>query len=192
MPEAVDLFMTSVGDMYGRHRISAPKPPRPSVEKFYDHIQRTGIFQVAEVDGRLGALCHAVVRDSQWFLSGFWALPDLQGKAIGRPLLRRVWDEGARAGARVFFTWSSVDMQAMATYMKMGMLPGYQILTFAGEYRNPIDVPEGYETAPLELSTAAAIDEQVRGTRREIDHRFSLEEFKAEGRQLLRGGRAVG
>jgi GNAT superfamily N-acetyltransferase len=192
MPEAVELFLTTVADMYKRHNINTPLPPRPLVEKFYDHIRRTGIFQIAEVDRRIGAICHAIVRDSQWFLSGFWTLPSWQGRAIGRPLLQRVWDAGAQAGARIFFTWSSVDMQAMATYLKMGMLPGYQILIFAGTYQNPDDVPEGYETEPLDISTAMEIDEQVRGTRREIDHRFSMEEFKAEGRQVMRGGRAVG
>lgn len=192
MPEAVELFLTTVADLYERHGIQTPLPPRPLVEKFYEHIRRTGIFQVAEVEGRLATICHAVVRDAQWFLSGFWTLPAFQGRKLGRPLLRRVWDEGARAGAGIFFTWSSVDVQAMATYMKMGMLPGYQILTFAGEYRNRVDVPGGDEAQPLELQTAAAIDEQIRGTRREVDHRFSLEEFKAEGRQVVRDGRAVG
>jgi len=192
MPEAVELFLLTVADLYERHHITTPLPPRPLVEKFYEHIRRTGIFQVAEVDGRIGTICHAVVRDSQWFLSGFWTLPSLQGRAIGRPLLERVRDEGERAGAETFFTWSSVDVQAMATYMKMGMLPGYQILTFAGEYRNRLEVPKDYETEPLELRTATDIDEQIRGTGRDIDHRFSLSEFKAEGRQLTRRGRAVG
>lgn len=192
LQDAVELFLVTVEDLYRRHSINLPAPPRPMVEKFYAHIYRTGIFQVAEVDGRLGAICHAVVRDSQWFLSGFWTLPSLQGRKIGRPLLERVWREGEQAGAKIFFTWSSVDTQAMATYLKMGMLPGYQILNFAGAYRNPFDVPGDYQSEPLEIQNALAIDGQVRGTRREIDHRFSLEEFKAEGRQVVRDGRAVG
>jgi GNAT superfamily N-acetyltransferase len=192
LPEAVELFLVTVTDMYERHSIHLPAPPRPLVEKFYAHIYRTGIFQVAEVDGRLGAISHAIVRDSQWFLSGFWTLPSLQGKRIGRPLLERVWQEGARAGAKTFFTWSSVDVQAMATYMKMGMLPGYQILNFAGAHQNLVDISGGYESEPLEIQNAMEIDAQVRGARRENDHRFSLEEFKAEGRQVVRNGRAVG
>jgi len=192
LPEAVELFLVTVEEMYERHSIHLPAPPRPLVEKFYAHIYRTGIFQVAEVEGRLGTICHAVVRDSQWFLSGFWTIPSLQGRKIGRPLLERVWQEGARAGAKTFFTWSSVDVQAMAAYMKMGMLPGYQILNFAGEYRDPIDVPGGYESELLEIQNALAIDAQVRGTRRDTDHRFSLEEFKADGRQVVREGRAIG
>ena len=133
MHEAVEIFLTSMTDMYRRHNIAKPQPPRPLVEKVYDYIRRTGIFHVAEVDGKLGAICHAIVRDNLWFLSGFWTLPSLQGKKIGRTLLERVWQRGARMGAEIFYTWSSLDIQAMAAYMKMGMLPGYQILTFTGE-----------------------------------------------------------
>ncbi|MDQ3819689.1 MAG: hypothetical protein M3362_18710, partial [Acidobacteriota bacterium] len=94
MAEVVEIFLVSVADMYERHNIAQPAPPRPVVEKFYDHIRRTGIFQVAEVGGKLAAICHAVVRDELWFLSGFWALPRSQGHGLGRTLLGRVWDEG--------------------------------------------------------------------------------------------------
>jgi ribosomal protein S18 acetylase RimI-like enzyme len=192
MPEAVELFLTTLGDLGKRWNLNWPLPPREYVEIIYDYIRRTGIFLVAEVDGRLGAICHAVVRDRLWFLSGFWTLPHLQGQKIGGTLLRLVWDEGARAGAEVFFTWSSIDLQAMATYMKMGMLPGYQALTFTGQ---PSELPgkrSGYQTQPLELQAALAIDEQIRETRREVDHRFWISELKSEGRQLLRRGRIVG
>ena len=192
IPETVELFLTSMTDMYRRHNIAKPQPPRALVEKVYDYIRRTGIFHVAEVDGKLVAICHAIVRDNLWFLSGFWTLPSLQGQGIGRPLLERVWDEGSRAGARVFFTWSSTDIQAIAIYMKMGMLPGYQILNFIGAFHNANDDMMGYETQPLDIQTAMSIDEQMRGTRRECDHQFSISEFEAEGRQLVRDGRAVG
>jgi hypothetical protein len=192
IPEAAELFLRTVADLYQRHNIASPPPPRVLVEKYYDHIRRTGIFRVAEVDGGLAAICHAFVRDALWFLSAFWTRPEMQGQKIGSPLLRQVWDEGVQAGAQKFFTWSSIDLQAMATYMKFGMLPGYQTLTFAGRIN---DLPEkrgGYEAQPLDISTATQIDEQIRETRREMDHRFWLSEMKAEGRQLSRGGRIVG
>lgn len=192
MPEAVEIFLASVADMYRRHNITQPAPPRPLVEKFYDHIRRTGIFHVAEVDGKLAAICHAIVRDQLWFLSGFWTIPSLQGQGLGRTLLERVWDEGLRAGAKIFFTWSSIDVRAMATYMKFGMLPGYQILNFVGAFQSSGEGLSGYETQPLDIEIAMSIDEQVRGTRRESDHQFSISEFKAEGRQVLHDGRAVG
>ena len=87
-------------------RTGRSEPPRAPVEKYYDHIRRTGIFRVAEVDGRLAAICHAVVRDALWFLSAFWTLPQLQGQKIGSPLLRQVWDQGTQAGAQKFLDWT--------------------------------------------------------------------------------------
>lgn len=192
MPEAVELFLTTVADLQKRWNLNWPLPPREYIETTYEHVRRTGIFLVAEVDGKLGAICHAIVRDHIWFLSGFWTLPHLQGQKIGRQLLKLVWDEGARVGSSIFFTWSSIDLQAMASYMKMGMMPGYQLLNFIGEARCPKEKRPDYETQPLDLTAAMMIDEQIRGTRRETDHQFWLSEMKSEGRQLVRSGRTVG
>jgi GNAT superfamily N-acetyltransferase len=192
MPEAVELFLATVADLNRRWNLDWPLPPRQYVEKIYEYVRRTGIFQVAEVDGRIGAICHAIVRDHLWFLSGFWTQPRLQGQKIGRPLLKRVWDEGARRGATLFFTWSSIDLQAIASYMKMGMLPGYQLLNFTGAPRCSDETHSGYETQPLDLEAALLIDKRIRETEREVDHHFWLSEMKAEGRQLVRAGRVVG
>ncbi|HEV2706595.1 MAG TPA: GNAT family N-acetyltransferase, partial [Pyrinomonadaceae bacterium] len=126
IPQTASVFLEAVADLYARHGAAgAALPERSFIEQMYEHIRRTGIFRVAESEGRIVAVCHAVVRDSIWFLSGFWALPELQRQKIGMPMLREVWEAGAAAGARTFFTWSSVDTTAMAAYMKMGMLPGY-------------------------------------------------------------------
>jgi GNAT superfamily N-acetyltransferase len=193
IPETVDVFFTALADMYARNGMSLPLPDRQATEIGYSHILRTGIFQVAEVDGRIGAICCAVVRDHLWFLSGFWSLPHLQRQRIGGALLERVLAEGRDAGASTFFTWSSIDLTAMAVYMKNGMLPGYQILTFAGTPRDDLtEEHAGYQVQPLEIATAMQLDEQVRATRREMDHRFWLSEGGYRGRQVLRDGRVVG
>lgn len=193
LAETVDIFLTAVADMYERHGIGAALPARATVEAGYAHIFETGIFHVAEVGGRLAAICNAVVRDRLWFLSGFWMLPQFQRRGIGGALLKRVREEGARSGASTFFTWSSVDMTAMAGYMKQGMLPGYQILTFAGALGRELPREhEGYAVAPLELGSAAELDRQVRATGREIDHQFWLTKSGHEGRLLIRDGRTAG
>jgi hypothetical protein len=192
LPATVELFLTAVADMYARLGIRNPLPERGSIQTHYEHIFRTGIFEVAEIEGRLAAICHAVVRDELWFLSGFWALPELQGKRIGGPMLRRVRAEGAQQGARKFFTWSSPDLTAMASYMRAGMLPGYQLLTFSGSPDKLPEPPAGYEVAELSLSTATRLDEQARETTREIDHRFWQTESGHEGRQVSRRGEVVG
>lgn len=190
--ETAEIFTVAVTDMYARHGINASTPERALIETGYRHIYETGIFYVAEVDGRIAAICNGVVRGALWFLSGFWMLPQFQRQRIGGTLLKRVMDEGARAGANIFFTWSSVDQTAMASYMKQGMLPGYQILTFAGALSERQEQRAEYEVQPLDISYAVALDERVRAAGREIDHKFWLTKSGHEGRQLMREGRATG
>jgi GNAT superfamily N-acetyltransferase len=192
LAETAEVFLTAVTDMYARHGILQPPPPRETIETGYRHIFETGIFYVAEVDGRIAAICNGVVRGSLWFLSGFWMLPQFQRQGIGGALLKIVQDEGARAGANTFFTWSSVDQTAMASYMKRGMLPGYQILTFAGSLLDAEEQRDRYEVEPLDISYAIALDERVRATGREADHRFWLKQSGHQGRQLRRNGQPVG
>jgi GNAT superfamily N-acetyltransferase len=190
--ETAEVFLVAVTDMYARHGILQPPPRTETIETGYRHIFETGIFYVAEVDGRIAAICHAVVRESLWFLSGFWMLPQFQRQGIGGALLKIVQDEGARAGASTFFTWSSVDQTAMASYMRRGMLPGYQILTFAGALNERQEQRDGYEVQPLDISNAVALDRRVRATGREVDHKFWLTKSGHQGRQIMLDGRAVG
>ena len=190
--ETAEIFLIACADMYARHNINAATPEHAVVEQGYRHVFETGIFHVAEVDGRIAAVCHAIVRERLWFLSGFWMLPEFQRQRIGGALLKQVKDAGALAGADTFFTWSSVDQTAMAGYMKQGMLPGYQILTFAGAVRDLPSSGDEYEVQPLLLSNATALDKRVRAAEREVDHNYWLSQTGQEGRQLVRDGRPVG
>lgn len=192
---AVEVFMASVAEMAARTGAAGlPMPPREAVATSYRHILSTGIFHVTEVEGRVVAVCHAVVRDRLWFLSAFWALPETQRRKLGGPLLRRVMEEGERAGARKFFTWSSPDTTAMAAYMRSGMLPGYQILMFTGTPENLGEPNEEFDVQPLELAGAMWLDARVRETARPVDHRFWLSQESYAGRQVVRraGGRLAG
>lgn len=190
---ACDVFFASLRDVYARYNIDKPIAPRASVESAWLHVIKTGVFKLAQIDGRTAAVCHAVVRDRLWFLSGFWMLPEFQGRGVGGRLLREVWGEGGRRGADVFFVWSSIDRTAMASYLRMGMLPGHQILTFTGRAVPPPDAPpRGYGVEALARETAARLDAEVRATRREIDHDFWLANPLMRHRQVVRQGRAVG
>src|ERR1051325_1209012 len=106
--ETVGIFLTAVADMYRRHGINTPAPERSVIETYYRHTFETGIYYVAEVDGRLAAVCHAVVRDRLWFLSGFWMLPEFQRQKIGGRLLRPRPGVGGGAGGDHIFTPCSV------------------------------------------------------------------------------------
>lgn len=193
LPATLDLFLEAVADIFERHHLKLPLPPRPAVEVMYRHIFQTGIFRVAEEEGKLAAICHAIVRDKIWFLSGFWARPERQGQGVGGKLLREVWREGERQGAEKFFVWSSIDETAIASYLKMGMLPGYQLLTFSGKPRALPAAPENYTVEPLTLETACAIDREIRETGREVDHLFWHAQVEMTGRQVTRAdGRVIG
>ncbi len=187
---ALDLFVESLRDMITRSGGDASTIHREEWAQLYPHVFRTGIFRVAEEDGRLVAICNAIVRERTWFLSGFWARPGRQRSGVGGPLLREVWAEGERLGATTFFTWASIDPTAMASYMRRGMLPGSPILQFAGEPA-PVAVA-GIERAPLTVGAAAAIDRDVVGFTRDVDQRFWAAEPGRASRLLLRGGRTIG
>lgn len=187
---ALDLFVGTLRDMLARNAIDPGELPRDEWRFSYPHVFRTGIFRVAEDDGGLVAICHAIVRGPLWFLSGFWTRPDRQKGGIGGRLLREVWDEGRTRGASTFFTWSSIDITAMASYMRRGMLPGYQILSFVGE---PAPVAAiASDITPLTLEIASSLDRDVLGTARDIDHGFWLTEPGRVGRAVIQGGRAIG
>jgi GNAT superfamily N-acetyltransferase len=192
VPEMADLFLEAVSNMYARNNITAAVPPRPAVLLGYEHVRSTGIFHVAELEGQIVAIAGAVVRDHLWYLSAFWAQPHLQGRGIGMPLLRRVWDAGQQASATIFFTWSSVDNAAMASYMKLGMVPGYPILLFEGAPRKLSSVAPAYEVEALEKPHAMDLDQEIRGTRRPADRELWLDRLGLQGRQVLRDGEVVG
>lgn len=186
---ALDLFIASLRNMLARNGIDAGDLPRDEWRHGYPHVFRTGIFRVAEDDGELVAICHAIVRGPLWFLSGFWARSDRQRTGIGGQLLREVWDEGRTRGATTFFTWSSIDITAMASYLRRGMLPGYQILSFAGD---AAPIADRAEVTELTADITTAIDRVVIGNAREVDHEFWRSEPGRIGRAVLRDGRVIG
>jgi GNAT superfamily N-acetyltransferase len=191
VPEMVDLFLTAVTDMLKRHNVALAPPPRQAMLAGYEHVRATGIFRLAELENRIVAIAGAVVRDDLWYLSAFWARPDLQRKGIGMPLLRQVFEAGVQSGAKTFFTWSSVDITAMAAYMKLGMLPGYEVLVFEGSPQRLPAIGAGYEAVPLEKKVAMEMDRAVRGTRREVDHDLWARQM-LQGRQVLLNGNLAG
>jgi acetyltransferase (GNAT) family protein len=154
-------------------------------------VAETGIFRVAELDGRIVALACATMREAQWFLSGFWAAPDLRLQGIGGPLLREVFEEGRTRGAHSFYVWSSIDEAAIAAYMKLGMLPGTQLFTFTGEPRGLAAARNGLVAGEFEHREIVALERAVIGVPREVDDVYWREHGFA-ARAVRRGGELVG
>lgn len=189
IPALAALFLESLADLQRRNGMPSSLPSHGATAAEYRHILATGLFEVAEVDGKPAALACAVVRKRTWFLSGFWALPEVQRRGLGMPLLRKVRSAGEAAGATTFFTWSSIDRTAMAAYLKIGMLPGTQILVFEGTPSvRPVPV---YRDRRLEPGEAGPLDRDLRGAERPEDHAFWRQSGKG-GWAVERGGRAAG
>lgn len=192
MPACVEVYNQSLTDMQARHNFP-PSPGQPTGEMLalYEHILETGIFHVTEVDGQIAGIACAILRGPWWFLSGFWVRPGMQRSGLGGPLLRRVREAGRQAGANQFFVWSSADLPAMAAYLKLGMLPGCQILTFEGKALLPPEPPVGYALEPLDNAFAGQVDERILGAQRQCDHEF-WSRTGAEGFQVCSQGKLIG
>jgi GNAT superfamily N-acetyltransferase len=173
VPTAADVFLVSVAELARRHGLPAPVSyTRASVVPAYEHLLETGIFEVAELDGKIVGIAAAVVRDAIWFLAMFWVLPEYKLQGIGRPLLERVERLGHEQGASVRCVWSSIDFAAIASYLKLGMMPAGPIFTFAGPIKKPPAAHPEARLLPLAAVHASAIDRVVRGSARELDHAF--------------------
>jgi len=172
MPGILDVFAAAITDMFERHNLPPPGPTNPFRVAVHEHILSTGIFHVAQQGDRLVGYACAIVRGETWFLAGFWVRPALQNQHIGMTLLRRVWEKGREAGAKVWFVLASSDLPALSAYMKMGMLPGCQIMAFEGTPRTALAVPDAYGTEPLDIGQAKRLDATMRGAQRPEDHDF--------------------
>ena len=192
LPACVEVFQKSLSDMQTRHNFpSSPVAPASEVLALYQHILETGIFHLSEVEGQIAGIACAILREPLWFLSGFWVQPGMQGQGLGMPLLGSVWQAGQQAGMSKFFVWSSIDLPAMAAYLKLGMLPGYQILTFEGQLSLQPGLASGYTREPLQLDFANRVDESILGARRQIDHEF-WERKAIPGFQVRHLGEPIG
>lgn len=198
---ATDVYLFTLEDLKRRHGVEPMPTDRAMWLRGYEHIHKNGIFNVAEIDGKVVAVCNGILRDKLWFLSGFWVLPDYQGQGIGRRLIDKTWQDAKDAGAVDYFVWASVDLPAVGNYMRLGMLPGYQIFSLTApsktvaERLDKIDVNgllDGYRVEDLTAHLAGDIDQRVRGTRREVDHEEWLSDTARSGRAIFYGSSLVG
>jgi len=164
---------------------------RAAVVPAYEHLLESGIFELAELDGKIVGLAAAIVRGPIWFLAMFWVLPEFKLQGIGGPLLERVRRMGEAQGASIRCTWSSIDFGAVAMYLKHGMLPGGPIFTFAGPVLHAPSHEAGLRVSALDVSQASAIDHIVRGTPRAEDHAF-WQASNLPGFQVEIDGRTIG
>jgi GNAT superfamily N-acetyltransferase len=164
----------------------------PKWRPFMDHVARTAAeFWVAEGDGReLIGYARSVDRDGAFELTELFVRPGTQSAGLGTRLLERAFPLG-RGHLRIII--ATTDIRALSRYLRADVLPRFPVLSFSGPAREapPVD-GLAVESLDLERDMASvnAIDDDVLGHRREVDHRWYAEE--REGYRYLHDGSMVG
>ena len=158
----------------------------------------------ADAGGGLVAWGAAVQRGSWWFLSDLFVLAEAQGKGTGGELLRRCM-EAAEVATTFATVTDTLQPISNTLYARRGMLPREVLLGFAGApqtsdgllgpLREDSAPAGGLEPEPLvtaSVAELAALDGEVTGIERGVDHAFYLGEDGRRGWLYRRAGRPVG
>jgi ribosomal protein S18 acetylase RimI-like enzyme len=141
-------------------------------------------FLVAEVKKRLAGFCSYILRDHLWFLSYLVVSPEFQGTGIGRELFERALSEArGNETAKVVAAYTNAsNWPSVSLYTRNGIYPRMPVLKMEGSITNlcepskPVE-PLAGQVVSLSEETVSLIDDidlQIRGFRRDIDHRFWL------------------
>jgi GNAT superfamily N-acetyltransferase len=195
------IFRTAIDDLVRRHGQGGwPFDPHDDAEwarwrPLFEHLGATAdLGWGAESDGRLVGYARSIRRDDDRELTEFFVLPEAQGQGIGTRLLERAFP--ADADHRSIF--ASTDDAALSRYLRLGFVPSATVHLFQGPpAADPAPLPADVLVRPLsELSAdtrmdpLAAIDAQVLGFRRDVDHEWLGDQ--RTGWLLERGGAPVG
>ncbi len=180
LDEMANVFLEHVGGM------------RDEILSVYRHVLATGRFHVAEAGGELLAIAGATVRENLWYLNAFWARKARVGQHLGMPLLRALHETGRADGATVFYTWSSSNAAAMASYLKIGLLPGCTIYAFSGIPAAGLPPVDALRVAPLEAAVAERVERAAFGVYRPLEHAYHVDVSGLRACQLMRDDQALG
>jgi len=155
----------------------APAPERRSAARSLVWIERTlrfldtdaaGCWVAADDSGLLG-FATSVARERLWILSTFTVRPGMQGKGIGRELLARAGQHGARCDRALL--GSSDDQQALRRYHVAGFTL-YPQMQFDGVIdRSALPAVRGMrEGTADDLTWMDALDRDLRGGPHGPDH----------------------
>jgi GNAT superfamily N-acetyltransferase len=176
----LDVFFRSMEDLdERRRRVLQPRDPRP-LEAHLRHLQasdpRTCI--VADDHGSLAAFGVAMVREGQAFLSFLFVVPAWQGRGIGRAVTLACL-QAAGETLRVATCAEADQLVSTGLYASLGLAPREPIYLLRGtldEAALPL-LPPGVQAHLLDASgppdsAVGALDLEVLGYRRPLDHAF--------------------
>lgn len=213
----VDVFYVSLNDYVVRS--GQPPVPRnePTMTTFLAHLLQTDPDRAWLSEGRDGidGFAFAHVRDTMWFLSFLFVLPQSQGAGTGRELLLKCFPHdptraagdglgGSKAWPGVLGVCiDSIQPVSTALYARYGMVPRTPIYTLLGRPRARSlaalpstiervafdDLVDGPEAHRLLADRIAGIDREILGYERPADHRAWR---RADRRGTLYRERATG
>ncbi|MEO8463126.1 MAG: GNAT family N-acetyltransferase [Chloroflexota bacterium] len=193
-----DVWRTGLNDYLlplGQHEIPADNP---SLRQLHAHLLVTDPTRFWVVtrrdesgDDRVIAFAAATLRETVWFLSMLFVLPDAQRSGIGRSLLDAVLPAPGEAGV-LAVTTDSAQPVSNGLYAAHGMAPHLPMFNLVGRpWRQAALVPlpdgitaEAFDaSAPAERDRAledevAALDREVVGFAHPMDHGY----LRAAGR----------
>lgn len=156
---------------------AVPRPASPEELRrqrlLYEHLLRTGAAAVAIDRGELVGFGNAIVREDRWFLSQLFVRPDVQGGGAGAAVLDHLLARREARSARVRAVLSSDDPRALGLYLSRGMLPAGWSMVHMVRRVEPRAGPRPGTLSrllPEDQPGVDALDRQVRGWARTIDH----------------------
>lgn len=207
------LCLRSLRDLSRRQGLRPPTFPARGLLPFLRHALATDPdgFHVAIVRGKIVCYAITILRGKTHFLAQFFALPGMQSRGVGRPVLARAFEAPRIPRGTVRCVVASLDLRAQALYAKFGMFPRTVLYTVEGKPTKWTDGDvELRQVGPAGKSTkqardlAARFDRLLRGARRDVDQRFFVTavkgtrfyEARAAGRTagyvVVRGNGAIG
>jgi LAO/AO transport system kinase len=196
------IFRTAMDDLTRRHGTPEGWPYDPSDDAewerwrpLYEHIRESADQAWgAHLDGRLVGYARSIRRGDDRELTEFFVLPEAQGHGVGARLLERAFPDDAHHRSIL----ASSDAAALSRYLRLGFLPTAPVHLFEGPpAEDPRSLPEDVTARPLggipvreRMDALAAIDAQVLGIRRDVDHTWLGEQ--RTGWLLERAGSPVG
>lgn len=178
---------------------SAGQPDRATLTRhweenhtLFEHLADTAEqFWVAEKNGQIIGYARSILCGDLRELTEFFVLPGIQATGVGRELLGRAFPaEGARRRCII----ATVDPSAQALYLRTKMYPRFPLYGFARE-PEPREEDKELSTELMEenqetLDTLAQLDQKILDHRRDINHRWLLQD--RQGYLYRRNGRVIG
>lgn len=118
----------------------------------------------------------SIVRGDHRELTDFFVLPDNQSAGVGRELIARAFPNDKPHRSII----ATTDFRALARYLKSGVYP-YLTSFFLEKKPQPIVIDTDLRIEPesdtdTALQTVAEIDSVILGHRRDVDHRFLMQD----------------